>query len=564
MQQKITKQIKISIMKLNYLILLAASAFLAASCSTQSASRGASSDDIYFSAGDPVSTESITTETTTISSSESYSTYPGTSTTPEYSYSAPQEDVDYRMGGDELAESETYYDDEGNTYIVNNYYDDNDYDDFYYTSSIYRFYYPYNGFGYNAYCYSPYYYDPFWGPGWNVGWNSWNGWYGGWGYNAGWCYSGWGYNYGWGGWNGWYGGWGNPYGWGGWGYPYGYYDPWGYNYGYWNGYNNGYWNGYYDGYYDGYYGNGNGYYGYDDSNYYYGPNTGTGTNTNTGVLSSTILNAGYDKTSGNTDQNHVLTDKGELMVTRDEVNTKPGMETGTVDGTLASNTIKGELSGKPGSISLSEPVALNDLQTGAGNDVTRNDAGVRVIKYYSADTKPVSEPVASTTVLNDRGARGPNSYTNKPTTTNVQPSKPVNTPSKSDAVNTYQKPVDNTPKTFDRPEQKSPVYSKPEQQKPTYSKPEQKQPVYQQPDKKPVYEQPASKPNKTYEQPSKPSKTYEQPSKPKYQPSRSYDPPKSSSPSPKSGSYNSGSSNKPSSSGSKPSNSGSRNRSGGK
>ena len=257
-------------MKLRYLPIIAAMGFLASSCATQTASRGSSTDDIYFSTEDAQASTITTETTTTTNTSDTYTTYPGNSEKVDYNQPSGS-DADYRTGSEDLS-SETYYDDEGNTYVVNNYYEDDnygydDYDDYYYTTNIYRYYYPYSGFGYYSHCYSPYYYNPY---GWNISF--------GWGYGS--CY---------------------PYGY------YGYYDPWyspyyGYGYGYGgygNGYYNGYYDGYYNGYYDGYYGSGygnDGYYGYSDNGYYYGPNTSTGSNTNTGSSSVDMIAAGYDKT----------------------------------------------------------------------------------------------------------------------------------------------------------------------------------------------------------------------------------------------------------------------------
>ncbi|HOL74958.1 MAG TPA: hypothetical protein PLM87_05000, partial [Bacteroidales bacterium] len=153
--------------------------------------------------------------------------------------------------------SETYTDDNGNTYITNNYY--GDYYDYSYSSRIRRFYYPELGFGYYDpwytniywYTYDPWYFGisvyltyPFWRPGISFYW----------GYYP--------FNY--------YTGWYHPYHYG-WGYP-GYW--YGYNYGYWHGYNHGYWDGFWTGYYDGFYGSEYYYYNPFDvhsGSVYYGP-----------------------------------------------------------------------------------------------------------------------------------------------------------------------------------------------------------------------------------------------------------------------------------------------------
>lgn len=119
--------------------------------------------------------------------------------------------------------SETYYDEQGNTYVTNNYYYD-DYYDYEYSSRIRRFY-DYNpGWGYydnyytNSYWYN---YDPFfWGVSIYTGYNWWwpsyyyRPW---WGYSSCWSGCGWGYG----------GYWGGGYGWGHHGYGYG----WGGGYG---------------------------------------------------------------------------------------------------------------------------------------------------------------------------------------------------------------------------------------------------------------------------------------------------------------------------------------------
>ena len=153
--------------------------------------------------------------------------------------------------------SETYTDDNGNTYITNNFY--GDYYDYSYSSRIRRFYYPELDFGYYDpwytnmywYTYDPWYFGisvyltyPFWRPGVSFYW----------GYYP--------YNY--------YLGWHYPYH-HGWGYP-GYWN--GYNYGYWDGYSNGYWDGFWTGYYDGFYGSEYYYYNPLDvhsGSVYYGP-----------------------------------------------------------------------------------------------------------------------------------------------------------------------------------------------------------------------------------------------------------------------------------------------------
>jgi len=506
-------------MKLRYLSILAALGFLTASCATQTASRGSSTDDIYYSGGDASSSEVITTTTTTTtSSSDAYSTFPSKSTNYEYAEST-QNDNGYRESEDVQTTSDEYYDENGNTYIVNNYYDDNNYEDYYYTSSLYRFYYPNYGFGFYSHCYSPYFYDPFWGPSY-----------------------GWGMGYGWGYGNHFNNGFGYP----GYGY-YGFYDPW-FNpyYGY-----GGFYNGYNNGFYNGYYGNGNGYgndgyYGYSDSGNYYGPNTTTGSNTNTGSLSSTVLDEGYDK--HNSDLGHVLTDKGALTVDKANVNTTAGSEELAENGsTIGLNTDKAGVTkadavaavsnSKPGSIAIDQP-------TFAGAGVVKENSGVKVIKYYSADANPaVAEASVSGTntfeVKTDRGPRGTDYNTF---------SKPVTSNDKSD---TYSgKPANSgfSPSS-DQTRQQGTI-----KQQNNYEQAPSKQ-----------YEQPRQNNGKTYEQPKQNSgKTYEQPSKSTNRPT--YEAPKSNSGGNQgNGSYNSGSSPRggSGSSGSKPSSSGNSKRSGG-
>lgn len=158
--------------------------------------------------------------------------------------------------------SETYYDENGTSFVTNNYYYD-DYYDYEYASRLKRFYDPYFGWSYYNEFYTNYYwytYDPWlWGvsiyigsPGWYSNSYYWDPYWGGY-------YNNW--------------RWGSPHwAWGGY-YGYGYYNSW-YNHqyyhgrNYWNGYSNGYWNGYNDGYWDGY--SDNYYNSYDHNSYFYG------------------------------------------------------------------------------------------------------------------------------------------------------------------------------------------------------------------------------------------------------------------------------------------------------
>lgn len=145
---------------------------------------------------------------------------------------------------DEPAETETYYDEQGNKYVTQNFYMDNYYD-YSYSSRIRRFHRDWASFGY----YDPYFtnmywynYDPyFYGTSIYMGYNSlfFPSFYYSWGYR--------------------------PWGWAHYGYGWGYGRPWG---GYWGGYNHGYWGGYHHGYWSGYY---MGAYGYPyGGNYHYG------------------------------------------------------------------------------------------------------------------------------------------------------------------------------------------------------------------------------------------------------------------------------------------------------
>lgn len=460
-------------MKIGYIAMLAALGFFSASCATQSASTR-TTDDIYYSSGDAQTTTTETITTTTPESTD-YSTYPGNSDNYEYA-KEPETTDGYRMSGADLG-SESYTDDEGNTYITNNYYDDYyGYDDYHYTSSINRFYSPYYGFSYYSPYYSPYYYSPYYDPwGWNIGISF------GWGHS---CYP---YGY----YDPWYGYGYYPYGY----HPYGYYDPWyGYGYGYGYGYNS-YWNGYHDGYYDGYYGSGygygGGYYGYDDGNYYYGPNTGTGSNTNTGDASSVMLTDVYDK-STNVEQAHMVGDKSKLGLGKDEVNiAAAGSDLNTVV-SPESVSVKGGLEGGD-AVALEESVVKPTKSVGTmANAASESKANsdVRVIKYYKPE---VSTPVSNTnTVASEMPAKSGSSVMQK-SGMQVQadvraqdiyfdrPTKDVYT---SGQGNTYQ--------SKGNAQKQGSQYSKPQYESPKVTQP--------------------SKTYNTYEQPSRPSiNTYEKP-----------------------------------------------------
>jgi len=149
------------------------------------------------------------------------------------SSSSQSSSTEYVKGEDPATwiEQDEYYDpsynskvdsSEGNTYITNNYYGGN----YHYSNRFNRFNNVNNGWN-----------DPFWNtwvnPGWNVGWNSWNGW--GVGYNIGWGnlyrYNRWGNPYTWGGWNYYNPYWNNGWGYNGWGYN-GWNNNWAYNQGF--------------------------------------------------------------------------------------------------------------------------------------------------------------------------------------------------------------------------------------------------------------------------------------------------------------------------------------------
>ncbi len=512
-------------MKLRYLSILAAIGFLATSCATQTASRGSSTDDIYYSSGD-VTASTVTTETTTktTTSSESYSTYPGNSEKVEYNTPSTN-DNEYRSGSEDLS-SESYYDEDGNTYIVNNYYEDDNYgyDDYHYTSNIYRYYYPYSGFGYYSYCYTPYYYNPY-HSGWNVGF----------GYC---CYP---YNSGY---YGYYNPYYNPYyGYGYGGYYGGYYGNYGGYYGGYGGYNNGYYNGYNNGYYDGYYGSGyggyndyNGYNGYSDNGHYYGPNTSTGSNTNTGSNSADNLAAGYDKAQ-NTDLNHVLTDKGALEVHKGDVNTNAASaENGTNLGSPEYTTIKG-VATKSDVSDLNNAVSEINSNAINGVDGVGKEAGsVKVIKYYNASDAPVknniSTHVGSPEVKSDRGVIRTNDN-------NYNVSKPSAVKSDPRSDNNYKPDGGGAVKAGgDAPVQKQ-NYQQQNTNNGNQARPQYDN-NYNKTENKTIYNQPSNpdpKPSIKYDQPKK--NTYEAPKSNSSSPSRNTNVGSSGK---SSGSYSSGSS----------------------
>ncbi len=355
-------------------------------------------DDLYYTPGQNTGSTATETYTTPSNSADSYN------------YS----DNEYRVYSDDFS-SEKYYDEDGDSYVVNNYYyDDNQWDDVSYVNSINRFYTPYYGFGFYSPCYNPWMWNGGWG--WNVGWNSWGGWNVGWGWNAGWGYPGfgWGYpGYAWGNPWGWGGGWGNPWGWNNWGNPY------------WNGYANGYWNGYANGFYDGYYGGGVG------NGYYYGPRSATASNTS-GGRDYTPGEYGYDKQN---DRGDLTVDGRDKLANMDRTNS--GVQ--LADQSVAQNTTR-EQTGDRFSTAQRDPDA-----TGT----------VKVVKRFSSEERPqTSNPAVKTS---DRSTN-PTRYT--PATKDAGQNGNVQQPSRNNQ--TYQW---NDRSVKEQPAQQSrPTYTQPNNQ----------------------------------------------------------------------------------------------------
>src|SRR5262245_39073468 len=94
-----------------------------------------------------------------------------TNTAPAQDEEQPQNEeqtppAKYDGYNDEANNSNSYRDNEGDTYITNNYYSDYyDDEDYYYSTRLRRFYTPVWGFSYYNYWYTPSYF---------YGWNSWN------------------------------------------------------------------------------------------------------------------------------------------------------------------------------------------------------------------------------------------------------------------------------------------------------------------------------------------------------------------------------------------------------
>lgn len=235
--------------------------------------------------------------------------------------------------------TESYVDEEGNTFITNNYYGDvynyDDYYDYEYAARIRRFYSPYTGFTYYHGYYTNYYwytYDPYyWGVSIYLGYPWWRPSY---------------YSY----FNPWYYG----YGWYGWYSPY---YSWGYPYGYW-GYGSGYWNGYWDGYYAGsgyYYYNSQDYYG---NTFYYGPRDQiTSTNTASGSGGMGSLN---NLTFGSVVQSQTTTDFSRTILKPQEVASLQSSVIAPVDRPVDHNQIS-----KPNELSDSKSNIQETTSTGA-------------------------------------------------------------------------------------------------------------------------------------------------------------------------------------------------------
>lgn len=362
-------------------------------------------DDIYYTPGSSQTTTTTTTQSQSGDSAQ-YST----------------DNDDYRVYSDDYS-SEKYYDEEGNSYIVNNYYYD-EYDESY-MSSIQRFYSPYYGFSYYAPCYYPSYYYPYYYYPWYSGFSFSIGFNWGWGY-SGWSYPHYGHHHGWGAYYG--SGWGYPYYGYGWGYPYG-------GYGYYNGYYNGYYDGYYNGYYNGYY---DGAYGYGYGNgYYYGPNrngsanTGGGDRTYNGLTGGGLsdrLAANKGDNQGNTitvDRNHNVSKKDALDVSKPNIDVKKDV------------TVK------------SDAVAMS------------NNNSVKIVKSYTNDKShqnagTLNNGVNKGSISNKAGTINSG---NKSISTDKQ-SKPQYQYAPSDG-NSSQKRIDNS-KKFDTPKNNNNTYQKQE------------------------------------------------------------------------------------------------------
>ncbi len=222
-------------------------------------------DDIYYSRNNA----EIAAEDAHQASAAVVQVNPANESKPAGNYQEPYEQ-DYQQEEyayyDEPVETETYYDDEGNTYVTQNFYMDSYYD-YSYSSRIRRFHRDWASFGY---------YDPYFT---NMYWYNYNPHYYGtsiyMGYNSLFFpsfYYSWGYR---------------PWGWTHYGYGWGYGNPWGnywggHTYGYMGGYHDGYWSGYYMGAYGYPYG-GNYYYDYEPTGISYGARRPSGSSSGVGV-----------------------------------------------------------------------------------------------------------------------------------------------------------------------------------------------------------------------------------------------------------------------------------------
>ncbi|MFO7657843.1 MAG: hypothetical protein R6W78_12315, partial [Bacteroidales bacterium] len=208
---------------------------------------------------------------------------------------------DEQLASDKDYPGTEYYEEDGNSYAINNnYYND---DDYFYASRIRRFHRPFYTYSY----YDPWYNDPYWydyNPiHWSLGYS--------WGYSPSWNF---GFSYGY------------PYYYSSWYSPYSYY---GYNdyYGY-SPYRYSYWTGYRHGYYNGYYGN---YYGYNygrndswsNSRVYYGPRQGSSTgraygssnSVNAANLKSTNVSSAYGRRTASSTAPYNNAESGRRVAT---------------------------------------------------------------------------------------------------------------------------------------------------------------------------------------------------------------------------------------------------------
>ena len=117
-------------------------------------------DDIYTSTRDEQYRRPIPVENTnTYTEAQNYNSYPN-DTQNNYNDNSSEYYYEGNSGYNDEGYSESYYDENGNTYVTNNYYyDSDDYYDYYYTSRIRRFHTNvYDGWSY----YDPYFTNMYW------------------------------------------------------------------------------------------------------------------------------------------------------------------------------------------------------------------------------------------------------------------------------------------------------------------------------------------------------------------------------------------------------------------